>query len=239
MSVAAPAEAQFGAHTPSHEDYRVEIGAAFWTPAPDVVMRFSAAGPDIDVVNLFEIEKERFRDFHAIVKPARKHKIRVQKIGISYEKEKTFPGLPTSRADVAWDVWRAGYEWDVVSGDGGFLGLIGELKHTHLVADIGPTPGSAPVSADHTTPVAAVGGIIRGYVSKNMSLTAEGTRSLRFRGDSEHADFVDYDLYGTFYLGRNVAVQAGYRSMTLDYAIDDDQGVLKMKGPYWGGSIRF
>jgi hypothetical protein len=235
---ASPAWAQFTVPTPSHEDYHVEVGATFWTPKPDVVMRFKAAGPDIDLIGLFEIDEERFTDFHAIIKPARKHKIRVQHVKVSYDEEKTFPATGPALADFTWDVWRLGYEWDVVSGAGGFLGVIGELKTNHITTSIGRTPDSAAAAADHNAPVPSVGGIVRGYVSKDASLTAEGTRFRLSRG-GRHAEFVDYDLYGTFNLGRHLAVRAGFRSMTIDYAIDDDAGTLKMKGPYWGGTIRF
>jgi hypothetical protein len=235
---ASPARAQFAAPTRSHEDYHVEVGTTFWTPKPDVVLRFNAAGPDIDLIGLFEIGEERFTDFHAIIKPARKHKIRVQRVKMSYDEEKTFAGTGPAIADFKWDVWRLGYEWDVVSGAGGFLGVIGELKTNHIVTTISRTPISAAAAADHKAPVPSVGGIVRGYVSKDASLTAEGTRFTLSDG-AEHAKFVDYDLYGTFNLGRHLAVRAGFRSMTIDYALDDDAGTLKMKGPYWGGTIRF
>jgi hypothetical protein len=36
-----------------------------------------------------------------------------------------------------------------------------------------------------------------------------------------------------------VGAQIGYRSVTVDYVVDDDTGNLKMKGPYFGGLIRF
>ena len=51
--------------------------------------------------------------------------------------------------------------------------------------------------------------------------------------------FYDFDLYGTANFGRNVGAQIGYRSVTVDYAVDQDTGDLKMKGPYVGGVVRF
>jgi len=34
-------------------------------------------------------------------------------------------------------------------------------------------------------------------------------------------------------------VQAGYRSMRVDYTSNTDTANLKMKGWYWGGNVRF
>ena len=46
--------------------------------------------------------------------------------------------------------------------------------------------------------------------------------------------FWDFDLYGTVSVGRNFGVQGGYRSVVVDYIVDEDTGDLKMKGPYFG-----
>jgi hypothetical protein len=49
----------------------------------------------------------------------------------------------------------------------------------------------------------------------------------------------DMDIYGTINLGRYLGVQFGYRSVTADYAVEQDAGDLAMKGTYFGGLIRF
>jgi hypothetical protein len=36
-----------------------------------------------------------------------------------------------------------------------------------------------------------------------------------------------------------VGAQAGYRSLTVFYRVEEDQGDLKMKGLYFGGVVRF
>jgi hypothetical protein len=53
------------------------------------------------------------------------------------------------------------------------------------------------------------------------------------------AKMYDLDLYGTLNFGRHVGVQGGYRSVTAEYAVEDDSGDLKMKGLYFGGLVRF
>jgi hypothetical protein len=58
-------------------------------------------------------------------------------------------------------------------------------------------------------------------------------------GDDFEAKMFDFDIYATVNLGRNVGIQGGYRSVTADYTVDDDAGDLEMKGPYFGGLVRF
>jgi hypothetical protein len=37
----------------------------------------------------------------------------------------------------------------------------------------------------------------------------------------------------------HVGAQAGYRSLTVFYNIEEDAGDLKLKGLYFGGTLRF
>ena len=45
--------------------------------------------------------------------------------------------------------------------------------------------------------------------------------------------------HGTVSFGRHLGAQAGYRSVVVHYLTDEDLGDLKMKGPYFGGVVRF
>ena len=40
-------------------------------------------------------------------------------------------------------------------------------------------------------------------------------------------------------VGTGGGAQAGYRSMDVDFLVDSDEGTMKMKGPYFGGFLRF
>ena len=53
------------------------------------------------------------------------------------------------------------------------------------------------------------------------------------------AHMSDFDIYGTINFGRHVGAQVGYRSLTSDYSVEDGEADLKMKGPYFGGLVRF
>jgi hypothetical protein len=78
----------------------------------------------------------------------------------------------------------------------------------------------------------------RGYVAPAVSITGELT-GLSITRDEFEGKFFDFDLYGTVSFGRNVGVQGGYRSVVVDYIVDEDTGDLKMKGPYFGAVVRF
>lgn len=252
----APAQAQFNAPRPAvpAEDYHVELGVNFWQPTPDLVIRTDAAGiagSDVDFVQEFGIAKKRFTEFRATLKPGRKHKLRVDHVPFKYEADATINrtftfagreytvGVPASTA-VKWDLWKFGYEWDVVSGNGGFVGLVVDVKYNRVSAEIS-SPAFGAELTEAKAPVPGVGGIARAYLSKYFSVTGEFTTFKMPDKVSESIDgkFADFDLYGTLNLGRNLGVQGGYRSITADYAQDEDAGALKMKGPYFGGVLRF
>jgi hypothetical protein len=148
-------------------------------------------------------------------------------------------GVPAT-ADLQWDMWRFGYEWDFVARDRGFVGVIAELKHNTVSADL----AAAAVGSEFyeaTAPVPAVGIIGRGYPHRNVSLTAEftGFKMPDTISEEFEAKLFDVDIYGTVSLGRYVGVQGGYRSVVAEYLVDEDTGDLKLKGWYFGGLVRF
>ena len=112
----------------------------------------------------FAIEDKRFREFRAVLKPGRKHKLRFSYVPIKYDAEailqrsvtfggQTFDvGLPAT-ADLTWKMWRFGYEWDFVSRERGLLGVIGELKYNKLSANLSSAVGAE--LTDATAPLPA------------------------------------------------------------------------------------
>lgn len=256
VGCAATAEAQFRVPPPAPpgEDYRVELGVSFWSPEPELVIRLDAPagfGSDIDFVEEFGIEKKRFTEFRATLKPGRKHKIRFDYVPFKYDAEaviqRTFVfggreftvGVPAS-ADVTWDLWKFGYEWDFVSGSAGFAGLVVDLKYSKVSAEISAA-GIGTEAAEANAPVPGIGGIARGYFSRTFSVTGEFTAFKMPDSFSEEIDgtFYDFDVYATYNAGRHLGFQAGYRSITVDYQLEEDAGALKMKGTYFGGVLRF
>jgi hypothetical protein len=239
------------AQTLPAEDHVVELGVMFWRPSPELTLStdaLSVAGVnEVDFVQEFGIEDKFFPEFRATL--GRNHKFRVSFVTIKYDAETTIQrtirfegrtfniGVPAS-ADIKWNLWKFGYEWDVVSRERGFLGLIVDLKYNRVEASI-DSPALTTAAATDTTAVApTIGVIARGYLAPMVAVTGEFT-ALSLNRDEFEATIYDFDLYGTVSFGRNVGVQGGYRSVVVDYLVDEDGGDLKMKGPYFGAVVRF
>ena len=263
VTIAARAEAEFRPADPAPaEYYLVELGLMFWQPTPGIEIQTgelaTAGAPSVDFVREFGLADEFFGEFRSVIKTGRKHKIRVSHVTFEYNEEAliernisfggvTFPIAIPVAADLKWNLWRFGYEWDFVASDRGFIGMVTEVKYNHLTADLNAF-GLSPQSTDVTAPIINLGVNARVYPHRAVSVTVEYTgfkvfgvvRTLtdRFSEDLE-ANVSDFDIYGTVNFGRHVGAQFGYRSLTSDYSIDDDEGDLKMKGPYFGGLVRF
>src|SRR5262245_51854752 len=251
--VAARAEAQIGWAGVPGEDYKVELGVVFWTPSPQVILRADRPGiigTEISLVRDFGIEDETFTEFRATLKPGRKHKIRFQYVSISYEASTTlirqivFRGrtflfsIPASAA-LDWKLWRFGYEWDFVSRERGYVGLIGEVKYNDVKAVI--AGGGLLEAGQQRAPIPALGITGRGYIGRFVSITGEftGFKLPESFNDRFVVEFWDLDLYATLNIGRHVGVQGGYRSIDAEYLVDEDIGQLNLKGLYLGGVVRF
>jgi hypothetical protein len=258
LLLASRAEAQFSAppEVVPAEDFTVELGMMFWQPTPDLAL---TTGDErigtVDFVQEFAIGDERFREFRAILKPGRKHKVRFSYVTFAYDQDAvlqrtltfqnlTFPVSATANADINWDVYRFGYEWDFLSRSRGFLGLVTELKYNRVEADVTATTGflgqtqSVSGSVNQTAAVPTLGAIGRGYLGQYVSITGEFT-AFRYENDEFRGKFYDFELYAGAHLGKHVGAQVGYRSLTVDFLVDDDAGDMKMKGPYFGGFVRF
>lgn len=243
--------------TPAHaqvlpaEDHVVELGVMFWRPSPELTLSVDAlAGSslnEIDFVQEFGIDDTFFPEFRAVI--GRKHKFRLSYVSINYDEnatiQRTFTfqgrtftvGVPAS-TDIKWDIWKVGYEWDFVSRERGFFGLVADLKYNKIEASVtSPALASAAVT-DTSAPVPTIGVIGRGYVAPMLAITGEFT-GLKLSTDDFEATFFDFDIAATLSFGRHVGAQGGYRSVTVDYFVDADRGDLKMRGPYFGGVVRF
>jgi len=263
LLMAARAEAQFNVADPaSGENFHVELGLMFWTPTPELTIQtgaLTAMGVSrVDLVEEFALEDTRFIEFRSVLKAGRKHKLRIAHVAFEYDKQATlqrtisfggvtFPVSIPATAHVNWDLWRFGYEYDVVAADRGLFGFITELKHNKVSAELSAT-GLGTEATEVTAPIVTIGAIARVYPHRNFSISAEFTgfkvfgfvRTVtdRFVEDLEVKTY-DFDIYGTINFGSHVGVQGGYRSISAEYLVEDDSGDLKMKGLYFGGLVRF
>ena len=229
-----------------------EFSVLFWNPSPDLVLQSgsltTATGiTDVDFVEEFGIEEKMFPEIRLLL--GRSHKFRFSYVPVRYEADaiiqrtitfrgQTFTvGAPAS-TEINWNLWRFGYQWDFVSLERGSVGLIAELKHNTLDASIDSPLLSEPAATEQTAPVPTIGAAGRGYPHPMVAISAEFS-GLKFDGDEFEATFYDFDINGAVTFGRHVGVQGGYRSVTVDYFIDDDRGDLQLRGPYIGGIVKF
>jgi hypothetical protein len=258
LLAATRADAQFQSDKGAGEQYHVEFSVRFWSPAPELALSTGSLASlgigQVDFVQEFGIEKQRFTEYNVTSK-AGNHKVHFASIPIRYSKDAAinrtiqFGGLtvPVSAAastTVDWRLRRYGYEWDFVAADRGYLGLLTEVKDNRFSASISAGPyGSESTDVHVWVPTVGLGA--RVYPHRLISVTGEfGVEVTRFKGfDRLKTDwdghFVDFDVFGTVNLGRNVALQTGYRSLRVDYTSDSDTANLRMKGMYWGGNLRF
>ena len=250
-----PALAQFQVPGPPAigESYHVELMGGLWKPTFDVIASSSAPGIDgtgIDLEADLGIEKTRFREFRALIRPGRKHKFRIQYLPARYEaetilaRELVFNGtrfeanLPV-QSTFDWKLWRLGYEYDVLYRSRGFIGFIAELRYTEVEMSI-----ESPLAVERTltrAPIPALGGIGRAYVTENTAITFEMT-GFKIPGglnENTRGRHVDWDLYGTGNFSHNFGFQIGYRSIDASYVIDRESGDLKLTGLYFAAVTRF
>ena len=234
------------------EDHVIELGVMFWKPSPEWTLSTDARsgiGVDaVDFVQEFGIEDNKaFPEFRAVI--GAKHKIRVSYVSFKYDADATIqrtfafqdrtltPGAPAS-TDISWDLWTWGYEWDFVSRERGFFGVFADVRHNRIKASVDSPLLTSAATTDTAATVPTLGVIGRGYVAPMIAITGEFA-GLSITRDEFEGKFVDYNFYGTVSFGRNVGVQGGYRSIALDYLVEEARGDLRMKGPYVGAVVRF
>jgi hypothetical protein len=238
------AEAQNGMHG--------EFSILFWQPDPELTLQSGAISgatgiQDVDFVETFGIESKGFPEIRARL--GRNHKFRFSFVPVKYEADTTITrtitfqgrtfniGVPAS-TEIKWNLMHFGYEWDFVSMEKGYVGVIGELKYQKLEASITSPALSGPAATDQKAPVPTVGVAFRGYPIPMIGIGGE-FGGLKISSSDFEAKLFDFDVNGFVQFGQWIGVQGGYRAVTIDYDIDEDSGDLKLKGPYVGAILRF
>ena len=261
--LAAPAMAQYrplpsartaSSNTPKGEPYHVEFAYNIWNPLPDFVIASESLGipgTDIDVRADLAIQKKQMYEIRLVLRPAKKHKFRFSYLPLPYQGHTTltadlvfngikFPVSAQAATDLRWNTYRLGYEYDFVSRNAGFFGMIVEAKYTDARVQL-----STPVSLEYVrarAPIPALGAIGRVYILRYASITGEFTAfklPTNIEGLKYQAHYFDWDIYGTVNFTDNFGAQVGYRTLDLRYSVEEDRGEARLKGPYFGGVVRF
>ncbi len=261
LGLAAPAHAQFQqqpvAEPVSGETYHIEGAVGLW--APSTAMSISSEslgiiGSTIDFRSDLGLQNQRFPEFHFELRGGR-HKFRFQAIPIRFNQTATLTrdivfngqryriGLPVTSA-LDWNAYRFGYEFDFVRRERFWVGGMLDVKYTDVTATL--TSSLADEFAHALAPVPAIGAVGRAYIVPNVSITGEVTGStLGWLPTSLIQDnqghYVDYNIYGTWNIIKNVGIQGGYRSLDLGYVVNKnrDSGAFKLHGLFFGVVARY
>ncbi len=260
LLLAAPASAQYQPRPlndpATGEKYHIEGAASFWFPSADVALSSESLGIPgslIDFKRDLGLTNPRLPALELVLRPARRHKFRLEFIPINFTQTATLPraiifngqlyntGLAVNSV-LDWKAFRFGYEYDFIVKNQFFVGVVAELKYTDVTATLA-APAVKLNEFDHAqAPIPAIGGIGRYYVVPNISITGELTAfklpNNLVKDSSGH--YVDLDIYGTLNFTDNIGVKGGYRSMDLGYAFKTtDSGTFTMKGLYFGAVLRY
>jgi hypothetical protein len=264
LCLAVPARAQYKPRPlndpATGEQYHIEFGAGFWWPGADMTVSsesLNIVGTIIDFKKDLGITDQRFPAFQLVLRPAKRHKFRAEAIPITYDSVATLTrdltfngikyriGLPVT-SSLDWKTYRLAYEYDFVSRNRGFAGLILEAKYTDVSVQLTTPPGGlAPAGlkefAHAQAPIPAIGAIARFYPVPNISITGEitGFDVPSSVSTTYNAHYADIDIYGTVNLTNNVGVQAGFRSLDVGYLVKTDTGSFVLRGPYLGVVVRY
>jgi hypothetical protein len=254
LFIGAPAFAQYrprpAASTSPAENYHVELSAGFWNPSADMQIIDGLAGSTIDLKKDLGLADKKLPEYQVVIKPALKHKIRVQFIPISFTqtgtptRDLTFSGQTYSAGSaitstLEWKAWRFGYEYDMVSTARGFLGVIVDLKYTDVGATLNASGRTGTASAK--APIPALGGIGRVYLASNLSTTIELT-GFNLPGGwikTTSGHYADMDTYAMLNFADSFSVKGGYRKFDVAYTLTNDSGTFKLDGWYVGAALRF
>jgi hypothetical protein len=234
------------------EQYHVELSGSLWNPTFAGIVsseQFGQAGSNLDFETDLGFAQTRFKDLRIVLRPGRKHRLRAQYTPIVYTADTVlnrtivfnnieFPvALPVS-TEFQWKVWRFGYEYDVIYGSRGFVGLFAEARYTQFVASLEGLGRSEFTSAK--APLPAVGIAARAYVVRNVALNFEVSGFRVPDVDPEYqADYYDWNISGTVNLTNNVGVEVGWRKMTTFLHIERDTGDFEFKGMWFGATVRY
>jgi hypothetical protein len=264
LGSASSAFAQFTPETlndpATGEKFHIEGTIGFWAPNADLNIssdQFGISGSAIDFKRDLGLVDHKFTEMHLLLRPARKHKLRLQFVPIRYEQQGTLSsdivfngqrfraGFPVT-SELKWNAYRFGYEYDFISKNRGFGGIILEAKYTDILADL-RSPNMQQLESSHQQlPIPSLGGIARVYVVPNISATFEMTGIAIPQAITDQfsigGHYKELQAYGTINLTNNIGFQGGYRALDLGYlqrASDGSTASLLLKGVFFGLTARY
>ena len=237
------------------EEYHIEAAYGWWNAEPSLIVNsesLAILGTDVNLIEDLGIEKHKLGKFDLVLRPAKKHRFRFQRLPIHYEADASVKrsfvfngqnynvGLPVQTV-ANFDTYRFGYEYDFLYFTKGFVGAMIDMKFTNVNVEL-----HSPIGEEFTkafAPIPTLGFIARGYPIPNLALTGEmsffrvpDSLAEQLEGDGSYTDFY---LNATYNFNRFTGAQVGYRRVNIFYDVDLDSGTLKFTGLYFGAVIRY
>ena len=235
------------------DTYHVEFALVLLSPPLDATVTSSNFGiPGTPITLDTDLGMTNAARFEArlVLRPTKRQKLRVSYLPQSFTSKYTlkrdliFNGIRFSQGTVAdstynWTGWRFSYEYDFVSNDSGFFGLVLEAKYTNANLEIKNSTDHEFVRAK--APLPAIGLIGRYCPMPELCFTGEltGFGIPDKAAKDYYARYVDYDFYGSYYFTKNVGAIAGYRSISAQFRVKTDSVKTTTRAPYLGAIVKF
>ena len=208
------------------EKYHIEAAYGWWDAQPELIVNSESLGilgTDVDLISDLGIEKHRLGKFNLVLRPAKKHRLKFERLPITYERD-SFPvqrsfifngqsysvGLPVTTS-VDFTTYSFGYEYDFLYFPRGFIGANINMKLTNIDVDLRSPIGSE--FFQQSAPIPAFGFAGRGYITKNFAVDGEFTffripENLEEQLDGD-GSYNDFDIHGTYNFNNYIGAQLG------------------------------
>ncbi len=257
VALAPPARADEPAPSapsrPQAELFRVELSAAWWFPAANIVIASDAAGirgTDIDFRSDLGLKSGGITGFRISGRPATRHTLRLEYIPIRYEsravlsRDVVFNGVVYPRgssvaAAFDWTGLRLDYQYDFLIRGATSVGALIEFRANHVEARL----QSSELDEDRRTsvPIPAIGAVARHYVTPRFSLTGElvGLKVPNSADKRYGGYYLAIEACGTINVTRHAGAEVGFRSMDVGHYGATDAGTTTLRGVFVSGVARF
>ena len=257
---ASPVFAQYRPLTPKGtstatkgENYHAEFAVNFWGSDPGFFVTANGlgiSGTQIDGQGTLGLMRKELIDFRAVLRPAKKHKIRFEYLPSEYLstatlnativfRGQTYPVSAQVDSTLSWKTYRFGYEYDFVYTPVGYVGVLVEAKVVQARLQIDSAFGSQ--AAEAQAPIPSIGVTGRGYIAPGLSITGEYSyfQMPSFIAKNIKGSYTEFDVYATYNITNNVGAQAGFRKIDVHVDVDPVFGQSLQSGTYFGGVVRF
>jgi hypothetical protein len=266
---AAPPAQPAPTFAPFEEDYRFEVSVDGWWTRPSTMMysdtetitkaatSTSAAvtttvtGTNIDFIKQLNLGDQLLPTFHVLVRPRKKHKIRLDYYPLRYNQTATlsaplnFNGQTFASGDAVTsslhlNEWELAYEYDFVTSARGFLGGVAGGNLYLVSGEMSDATQGGTASVRILMPGLGVTG--RYYFTPRFSATGSFMGFVLPGGNtSTTGHVVNVQGYATVSLSKYVGIEGGYRFLNAGHYYNSpvNTGDFQIGGAFIGGVFRY